>query len=102
MAGAAAALAITLPFLPAVATTTTTELTAQLNGANEVPPADPNGTGEALVFAAAGNPDKLCFVLIVDQIGRPTWRTSTGAQQEWSVRSGCRSGPRPTGTPLAA
>jgi len=71
-AGAAAALAITLPFLPAGATTTTTQLTAQLNGANEVPPADPNGTGEAHVFGAAGHPNKLCFVLFVDQIGRPT------------------------------
>ena len=70
--GAAAALAITLPFLPAGATTTTTQLTAQLNGANEVPPADPNGTGEAHVFGAAGHPDKLCFVLFVDQIGKPT------------------------------
>jgi len=70
--GAAAALAITLPFLPAGATTTTTQLTAQLNGANEVPPADPNGTGEAHVFGAAGHPDKLCFVLFVDQIGTPT------------------------------
>ena len=72
-AGAAAALAITLPFLPAGATTTTTQLTAQLNGANEVPTAgDPNGTGEAHVFGAVGHPNKLCFVLFVDQIGRPT------------------------------
>jgi hypothetical protein len=70
--GAAAALAITLPFLPAGATTTTTELQADLIGANEVPAADPNGTGEAHVFSAAGHPDTLCFVLIVDQIGKPT------------------------------
>ena len=70
--GAAAAIAITLPFLPAGATTTTTELTALLNGANEVPPADANGTGEAHVFGAAGHPNKLCFVLFVDQIGKPT------------------------------
>ena len=70
--GAAAALAFTLPFLPAGATTTTTELQAELLGANEVPPADPNGTGEAHVFGAAGHPDVLCWVLIVDQIARPT------------------------------
>jgi hypothetical protein len=70
--GAAAALAIALPFLPAGATTTTTELQADLTGANEVPPADPNGTGEAHVFSAAGHPDTLCFVLFVDQIGKPT------------------------------
>ena len=70
--GAAAALAITLPFLPAGATTTTTELQADLTGANEVPPADPNGTGEVHVFSAAGHPDTLCFVMFVDQIGKPT------------------------------
>jgi hypothetical protein len=70
--GAAAACAIALPLLPAGATTTTTQLTAQLSGANEVPPADPNGTGEAHVFGAAGHPNKLCFVLFVDQIGTPT------------------------------
>ena len=70
--GTAAAITIALPFLPAGATTTTTQLTADLNGANEVPPADPNGTGEAHVFGAAGHPDKLCFVLFVDQIGTPT------------------------------
>jgi hypothetical protein len=70
--GAAAAFAITLPFLPADATTSTTELTALLNGANEVPPADPNGTGEAHIFISDSRPNKLCFVLQVDQIGRPT------------------------------
>jgi hypothetical protein len=67
----AAALAIALPLLPAVATTNSTELTAQLNGANEVPPADPNGVGEAFVFAAESSPGKLCFVLFVDRIARP-------------------------------
>lgn len=72
-AGAAAALAITLPFLPAGATTVITERQADLAGANEVPTTgDPNGTGEAHVFGAAGHPDRLCFVLFVDQIGRPT------------------------------
>ena len=70
--GGVAALAIALPLLPADATTSTTQLTALLNGANEVPPADPNGTGEAHVFGAAGHPNKLCFVLFVDQIGTPT------------------------------
>ena len=74
-AGAAAAAAIAVPLMlnPADAVTTTTELRADLAGANEVPgPGDPNGTGEAHVFGAVGHPDTLCFVLFVDQIGKPT------------------------------
>jgi hypothetical protein len=75
-AGTAAALAIAIPLsTPSGATTTTTtptELTATLLGANEVPPADPNGEGTALVFAAPSSPDTLCFVLFVDRIATPT------------------------------
>ncbi len=66
--GAAAALAIALPLVPAGATTTTTELAAELNGANEVPPADPNGVGDAFVFGTPTDPMALCYVLIVDNI----------------------------------
>jgi hypothetical protein len=70
--GAVAALAIALPLLPAGATTTTTELTAQLDGAQEVPPADPNGSGDAFVFATPSDPGALCYVLFVDRIGTAT------------------------------
>jgi hypothetical protein len=71
--GTAAALAIAVPLIPSQATTPTTfqttELTAQLSGANEVPPADPNGVGDAFVFANTSDPRLLCYVLIVDRIG---------------------------------
>ncbi len=67
--GAVAALAIGIPLLPAGATTTTTELTAQLDGAQEVPPADPNGSGDAFVFTTPSDPRALCYVLFVDRIG---------------------------------
>lgn len=71
--GAVAALAIALPLTPSGATTTnSTALAAELLGANEVPPADPNGVGEAFVFAPTSNPSKLCFVLLVDRIATPT------------------------------
>ena len=71
--GAVAALAIALPLTPSGATTAnSTALAAELLGANEVPPADPNGVGEAFVFAPTSNPSKLCFVLIVDRIATPT------------------------------
>ena len=72
-AGAAAALAIALPLLPADATTpaTPTELRATLSGANEVPPADPNGSGTAFVFGAPSSPDKLCYVVFAARIGTP-------------------------------
>ena len=74
--GTAAAIAIAIPFMtPSEATTpalTTTELQAQLLGANEVPPADPNGVGEVHVFAADSSPDTLCWVLFVDRVGTPT------------------------------
>jgi CHRD domain len=68
--GTAAAVAIALPFLPSGATTPspTTSLAAQLAGANEVPPADANGVGDAFVFAAANDPQALCYVVIVDRI----------------------------------
>jgi CHRD domain len=74
--GTAASLAIAVPFVaPSDATppaVTTTELQADLIGANEVPPADPNGVGEVHVFAADSSPDTLCWVLFVDGIGKPT------------------------------
>jgi hypothetical protein len=68
--GTAAAVAIALPFLPSEATTPspTTQLAAQLAGANEVPPADPNGVGDAFVFGRSNNPPALCYVVIVDRI----------------------------------
>lgn len=73
--GTAAALAIAIPLMtPSEATTTTTDatqLTAELNGANEVPPADPNGEGMAFVFGAASSPNTLCYVLFVDRIATP-------------------------------
>jgi len=72
----AIAVAAALPFTtPSAATTpaiTTTELQANLLGANEVPPADPNGVGEVHVFAADSSPDTLCWVLFVDRVGTPT------------------------------
>lgn len=71
-AGAAAAIAIAMPLTgPSGATTPgidSTQLTAQLDGAQEVLPGDPNGVGEAFVFGAASSPDKLCYVLFVDRI----------------------------------
>ena len=66
--GAAAALAIALPLVPAGATTTTTELRAQMDGQQEVPPASANGVGDAFVFGTPTDPRALCYVLIVDQI----------------------------------
>src|SRR5215213_3687625 len=69
--GAAAALAIALPLLPAGATTTTTSLDAQMDGPSEVPPGDPNGTGQVFVFAHESDPSALCYVIFVDQIGTP-------------------------------
>jgi hypothetical protein len=74
--GTASAVAIAIPLTtPSAATTpviNSTQLTADLTGANEVPPADPNGFGEAQVFGADSSPNVLCWVLFVDQIGRPT------------------------------
>jgi hypothetical protein len=70
--GAAAAVAIALPFLPAGATTNTTSLVAEMDGPSEVPPADPNGTGQAFVFSHESDPSALCYVIFVDQIGTPT------------------------------
>jgi len=74
--GTAAALAMAIPLVtPSAATTpaiTTTELQADLLGANEVPPADPNGVGEVHVFAADSSPNTLCWVLFVDRIATPT------------------------------
>jgi CHRD domain len=70
--GAAAGLAIALPLLPAEATTTTTQLTAELSGANEVPPASPTGVGEAFVFARDSSPDTLCYVVFAARMGTPT------------------------------
>jgi hypothetical protein len=72
----AAAIAIATPLLPSPSvattpTTTPTELTATLSGANEVPPADPNGEGMAFVFGAPSSPDKLCYVVFVNRIGTP-------------------------------
>jgi hypothetical protein len=73
--GTAAGLALAIPLMmPSEATTTTTDatqLTAELNGANEVPPADPNGEGMAFVFGAASSPNTLCYVLFVDRIATP-------------------------------
>jgi CHRD domain len=73
--GTAAALAIGIPLMTASEATTTTtdatQLTAELNGANEVPPADPNGEGMAFVFGAASSPNTLCYVLFVDRIATP-------------------------------
>jgi hypothetical protein len=66
--GAVAALAIALPLLPAGGTTTTTELAAQLDGAQEVPPADANGVGDAFVFGTPSDPRALCYVVIVNRI----------------------------------
>jgi hypothetical protein len=72
-AGAVAALAIALPLLPAGGTTTTTtELAAEMDGQQEVPPADPNGVGDAFVFGSPTDPRALCYVLIVDRIGTAT------------------------------
>ena len=73
-AGTAAALAIAVPLMltPADATTTSTELLAQMDGPSEVPPADPNGAGDAFVFGTPSDPGALCYVLIVERIGTPT------------------------------
>jgi hypothetical protein len=74
-AGAAAAIAIAVPLAlnPADATTpaTPTELRATLSGANEVPPADPNGSGTAFVFGRPSDPNKLCYVVFAARIGTP-------------------------------
>ena len=68
----AAALAIATPLMtPSAATTPAlevAELTTQLDGAQEVPPADPNGVGQVSIFRAAGTPRVLCYVLFVDRI----------------------------------
>jgi hypothetical protein len=73
-AGAAAAVAIAVPLAltPADATTITTSLVAEMDGPSEVPPADPNGTGQVFVFAHESDPSALCYVIFVDQIGKPT------------------------------
>jgi CHRD domain len=75
--GTAAALAIATPLMTPSSVATTpaldvTQLTAELSGANEVPPADPNGVGEANVFRSASKPRVLCWVLMVDRVGVPT------------------------------
>lgn len=72
-AGAAAAVAIAVPLMlaPADATTTTTSLVANMDGPSEVPPADANGTGQIFVFTTASDPTALCYVIFVDQIGKP-------------------------------
>ena len=75
--GTAAALAIATPLMTPSSVATTpaldvTQLTAELDGASEVPPADPNGVGEAHVFRSASRPQILCYVLLVDRIGTPT------------------------------
>jgi hypothetical protein len=65
----AASIGIAIPLLPAGATTnTTTSLAAQLDGQQEVPPADPNGVGDAFVFGTASDPRALCYVVIVNRI----------------------------------
>ena len=70
--GTAAALAIATPLMtPSVATTPAlevAEITTELDGAQEVPPADPNGVGQVSIFRAAGTPRVLCYVLFVDRI----------------------------------
>lgn len=71
LAGAAiaASIGIAIPLLPAGATTnTTTPLAAQLDGQQEVPPADANGVGDAFVFGTPSDPNALCYVVIVDRI----------------------------------
>jgi CHRD domain len=74
-AGAAAALAIALPLLPAGGATATpagtTELAAQMDGQQEVPPADANGVGDAFVFGTSSDPQTLCYAVIVDRMGTP-------------------------------
>ncbi|MGI8901837.1 MAG: CHRD domain-containing protein [Nocardioides sp.] len=83
VAGAVAATAITATVVPigmAVAGHTNTVLETDLNGRNEVSTTtnrivgDPNGRGEAYVFAIDGDPTTLCYVLTVDKIA-----TATGA-----------------------
>ncbi|MFL6004212.1 MAG: CHRD domain-containing protein [Nocardioides sp.] len=75
--GGAAALAIALPLLPAGGATTTitpagtTELATQMDGQQEVPPADPNGVGDAFVFGTSSDPQALCYAVIVDRMGTP-------------------------------
>jgi CHRD domain len=71
--GTAAALAIATPLMTPSSVATTpaldvTEISFQLDGAQEVPPADPNGVGQAFVFNDANSPDTLCYALFVDGI----------------------------------
>lgn len=70
-----AALLMALPQL-ALAGHTTTVLTTQLDGRNEVANdardkrivGDKNGRGEAYVFGIDGDPETLCYVLLVEKI----------------------------------
>jgi hypothetical protein len=68
---------IVLPFSAAMADTV--KLVATLNGANEVPPADPTGTG---TFSVEIDPDKgdFCYTLTSTKIAAPTMaHVHTGA-----------------------
>lgn len=71
--GAAAAVAIAVPLalIPADAVTTSTSLTAEMDGPSEIPPGDPNGTGQVFVFGHDQDPTVLCYVIFVDRIGKP-------------------------------
>lgn len=66
-----AGLALGLAFAPAVALAASTAMTATLSGANEVPPADPDGSGSFSVDLDADAGD-FCYSLKVAKIGAAT------------------------------
>jgi hypothetical protein len=67
----AALLLVVVLAAPAIASPPTIEerrFTVALSGANEVPPADPDGTGTARIFLHQGR-GQVCFIIQVSNIG---------------------------------